>query len=320
MDEINKLQEIGLKEISKKTHIEVRTLEFIVNKEFDRLGKINTLGFLKIISREYNVDLQDWQSEFEEYLESKKLENQDDKNSNFFLVNKPNRGSFKWPIIILLLILLGGGFWYFNGWSYVKPIFTSDKHPKDPIVKSVAIDEAKRNLYNEEENSNTNFVQEVQVDEDSIIEHSFNLENDKELEAVNFDAKNIVDEELASVDSDVKVDEEPKEEDLAKEPQESSKIALEAEKATIIPNVKLWVGAIFLEDKKRASYLSDEAIELDFSKDQLITTGHGNFTLKIGDMEYSYAKEAPKRFYWKDGELKEISYQEFLELNGGSSW
>jgi hypothetical protein len=118
----------------------------------------------------------------------------------------------------------------------------------------------------------------------------------------------------------VKVDEEPKEEDLAKEPQESSKIALEAEKATIIPNVKLWVGAIFLEDKKRASYLSDEVIELDFSKDQLITTGHGNFTLKIGDMEYSYAKEAPKRFYWKDGELKEISYQEFLELNGGSSW
>ncbi|NLC28421.1 MAG: hypothetical protein GX780_06580, partial [Campylobacteraceae bacterium] len=81
-----------------------------------------------------------------------------------------------------------------------------------------------------------------------------------------------------------------------------------------------WVGAIYLDTKKRASFLTDEPIVLDLTKDQIITTGHGNFSLVVGGEKYSFVQELPKRFHWTNGEMREINLQEFIDLNGGSAW
>ena len=60
MDDFSVLEEIGLKEVSNKTHIEVKYLEYIINSKFDKLNRSTTVGFVKILSREYKLDLTDW--------------------------------------------------------------------------------------------------------------------------------------------------------------------------------------------------------------------------------------------------------------------
>ena len=48
--DIRVLEKIGLHEVCKKTHIEVKQLEYMINADYGKLNKINTLGFVKILS------------------------------------------------------------------------------------------------------------------------------------------------------------------------------------------------------------------------------------------------------------------------------
>ena len=66
-NDIKVLEKIGLQEVCKKTHIEVKQLEFMINRQYDKLNKINTIGFVKILSREYKLDLTDWLEGFYDY-------------------------------------------------------------------------------------------------------------------------------------------------------------------------------------------------------------------------------------------------------------
>ncbi|MDR3346972.1 MAG: hypothetical protein LBS73_07335 [Campylobacteraceae bacterium] len=64
------LEEIGLKEVSRKTYIELSYIKLMAEKNFSKLQRIKTLGFVKIIQRECGVDMSEWVAEFEAYLNS----------------------------------------------------------------------------------------------------------------------------------------------------------------------------------------------------------------------------------------------------------
>ena len=42
-NDIRVLEKIGLQEVCKRTHIEVKQLEYMINNQYDKLNKINTL-------------------------------------------------------------------------------------------------------------------------------------------------------------------------------------------------------------------------------------------------------------------------------------
>jgi hypothetical protein len=73
---IKKLRTIGVNEISKSTHITVKTLEQIINKDFDSLDKTKTIGFLDILSSKYTIDFREYEEEFKKAKE----ESEDKKN------------------------------------------------------------------------------------------------------------------------------------------------------------------------------------------------------------------------------------------------
>lgn len=77
--DIKILEKIGLQEVCRKTHIEVKQLEYMINNQFDKLNKINTLGFVKILSREYKLDLSDWLEGFYDYWADHKAEEESKK-------------------------------------------------------------------------------------------------------------------------------------------------------------------------------------------------------------------------------------------------
>ena len=81
-NDIRVLEKIGLQEVCKKTHIEVKQLEYMINNQYDKLNKINTLGFVKILSREYKLDLTDWLEGFHDYWVEHKAEEDPNKENS----------------------------------------------------------------------------------------------------------------------------------------------------------------------------------------------------------------------------------------------
>lgn len=88
----------------------------------------------------------------------------------------------------------------------------------------------------------------------------------------------------------------------------------------IEPNSKVWVGIVYLDNYKKASYLQDTNVTFDSSKDQIIATGHGDFDLYFKGTQKKFFSKDPVRFLYKEGELSEIDKREFIRLNRGENW
>ena len=107
--DIKILEKIGLQEVCRKTHIEVKQLEYMINNQFDKLNKINTLGFVKILSREYKLDLTDWLEGFYDYWADHKAEEESKKNKIFIRANS-DRSYKKLAWFFLLMMFIAGLF------------------------------------------------------------------------------------------------------------------------------------------------------------------------------------------------------------------
>ncbi|MBE0495387.1 MAG: hypothetical protein IBX45_03135 [Campylobacterales bacterium] len=296
MRDMKTLEEIGLQEVSRKTHIEVKTLQYMVDKQFDKLGRINTLGFLKIVSREFHLDLTQWQEEFEEYWKSTK--DQDDSKDPVFMINTPSSPLKPLRFVLVLVALAAVALWYFDAWEKARVYFEENMKQEAPVAFTVApvVEEAKESL---------DLVQQVPTEEVGAIEQETNASVPAPLSL-----------EVPSVEVPA-TPETAVEEAVAEEKVVTS---VHVQEGTIIPNVNIWVGIVYLDTMKRASHLTSNAITLDFSREQIITTGHGNFTLVEEEERHAYTSQLPKRFHIKNNVLREISYQEFVTLNKGTAW
>lgn len=79
---IEKLREIGVKEVSLKTHIDEEIVKSIINRDLKRLRNVNLKGFLKIIQREFDLDLNSWIEKGEDEKPKVDQKNSKDKNSS----------------------------------------------------------------------------------------------------------------------------------------------------------------------------------------------------------------------------------------------
>ena len=91
-------------------------------------------------------------------------------------------------------------------------------------------------------------------------------------------------------------------------------------KLILTPTSKLWTGIIFLDDGTRESYLSEDNITINLSRDQIITNGHGGLMLTTKNGQKVYNRQLPIRFIIKDGNISEITGEKFKELNKGKLW
>lgn len=73
LNPIEYLNNIGTQKIYEKTHIAKRNLELLFAKQFDKLDKIQAIGFVSIIQREYKIDLSALKEEIIEYYDVKPI-------------------------------------------------------------------------------------------------------------------------------------------------------------------------------------------------------------------------------------------------------
>lgn len=296
-NDIAKIKEIGIKEVAKQTHIEAEYLEYMCDRDFAKLSKLNTLGYVKILQREYGWDLGDFVGEYLEYQDGHK----NDGNEPFYISPKihfyTKNSSFGggWLLIIIVVALLGVIIWIFGFTNYMGNLTSAILPTTNEINLGKIAPQNEAQIAEISVNFDENFSQIVPTQ--NFENFAQNLE--------------ILEENLSEIPQNL--------EQIAQnlEPQ----IAIQKPtQATLYPREKIWIGTKFLPNRRKSEVTTNNAHKIDLTKEAIIVAGHGNFTLENGDKNTTFNTRDILRFHIQNGAIKQLNYEDFIELNRGAKW
>lgn len=307
-----KIQELNLKEVAAKTQIELDFLEALVEKNFAVLSRFNVKGFIKILSREYELDFSDFNEEYEAYLnENNPTPQTKSKMITPKLDAYSQKSSNAWPflIVLIVLVIIGSGIYYFDT---LKTFFKDEQNNTSATVIDI-IGQAQENLKSLGGNNvvviDNNKAQETNQTESVLPSQNISLqENDKNISIENNISENnttLLDEEK---NTQIQEDTNTPKTDSLKE-------------AHFKTSTKIWIGLIDLKSLKKTSFVKEKDFNISLDKDQLILTGAAALTMfDQENKEQKFPAGISKRFLIKDGKITSISAAEFVKLNKGKEW
>ncbi|HEG3374246.1 TPA: hypothetical protein SC034_001306 [Campylobacter jejuni] len=307
-----KIQELNLKEVAAKTQIELDFLEALVEKNFAVLSRFNVKGFVKILSREYELDFSDFNEEYEAYLnENNPTPQTKSKMITPKLDAYSQKSSNAWPflIVLIVLVIIGSGIYYFDT---LKTFFKDEQNNTSATVIDI-IGQAQENLKSLGGNNvvviDNNKAQETNQTESILPSQNISLqENDKNISIENNISENnttLLDEEK---NTQIQEDTNTPKTDSLKE-------------AHFKTSTKIWIGLIDLKSLKKTSFVKEKDFNISLDKDQLILTGAAALTMfDQENKEQKFPAGISKRFLIKDGKITSISAAEFVKLNKGKEW
>ncbi|HDZ5127065.1 TPA: hypothetical protein RTH39_001110 [Campylobacter jejuni] len=307
-----KIQELNLKEVAAKTQIELDFLEALVEKNFAVLSRFNVKGFVKILSREYELDFSDFNEEYEAYLnENNPTPQTKSKMITPKLDAYSQKSSNAWPflIVLIVLVIIGSGIYYFDT---LKTFFKDEQNNTSATVIDI-IGQAQENLKSLSGNNvvviDNNKAQETNQTESVLPSQNTSLqENDKNISIENNISENnttLLDEEK---NTQIQEDTNTLKTDSLKE-------------AHFKTSTKIWIGLIDLKSLKKTSFVKEKDFNISLDKDQLILTGTAALTMfDQENKEQKFPVGISKRFLIKDGKITSISAAEFVKLNKGKEW
>ncbi|MGI7718755.1 hypothetical protein ACNGL8_06675 [Campylobacter jejuni] len=307
-----KIQELNLKEVAAKTQIELDFLEALVEKNFAVLSRFNVKGFVKILSREYELDFSDFNEEYEAYLnENNPTPQTKSKMITPKLDAYSQKSSNAWPflIVLIVLVIIGSGIYYFDT---LKTFFKDEQNNTSATVIDI-IGQAQENLKSLSGNNvvviDNNKAQETNQTESVLPSQNTSLqENDKNISIENNISENnttLLDEEK---NTQIQEDTNTPKTDSLKE-------------AHFKTSTKIWIGLIDLKNLKKTSFVKEKDFNISLDKDQLILTGAAALTMfDQENKEQKFPVGISKRFLIKDGKITSISAAEFVKLNKGKEW
>lgn len=307
-----KIQELNLKEVAAKTQIELDFLEALVEKNFAVLSRFNVKGFVKILSREYELEFSDFNEEYEAYLnENNPTPQTKSKMITPKLDAYSQKSSNAWPflIVLIVLVIIGSGIYYFDT---LKTFFKDEQNNTSATVIDI-IGQAQENLKSLGGNNvvviDNNKAQETNQTESVLPSQNISLqENDKNISIENNISENnttLLDEEK---NTQIQEDTNTPKTDSLKE-------------AHFKTSTKIWIGLIDLKSLKKTSFVKEKDFNISLDKDQLILTGAAALTMfDQENKEQKFPAGISKRFLIKDGKITSISAAEFVKLNKGKEW
>ncbi|GEM_PF-3275553 len=311
MGDFEKLKDIGVETIYQRTYIAHQNIEFIFDKDFEKLNnKFKATGFITMLEKEFGLDLSDFKKEAEKFFDHKEHEKQKATASQ----KEPkeiDKRFIIYPIAIVFVLLV---------LSLIMGDSSSEVEETQTIVK--------------ENIQATNNPLEVAIDKS--VENAPIQEDIKAVEGQTTPSAIAPEQKQEEIKTEIKqeIKQEPKQETIAEQkPKVEQSVVkeepkIETQKVTsatlpkikITPDAQIWVGVIYLDDFSKKDYLSTKTFELDNSRDQLILTGHGRLTINVGDTEQVHKDENRLRFLYQNGEFKMINKEIFREMNNGKNW
>ncbi|MEA1955715.1 MAG: hypothetical protein U9N02_04390 [Campylobacterota bacterium] len=286
-DGLNKLKEIGAQKIYEQTHVSKEHVQAIIHNSFEDLTKVQFLGFLSILEREYNVDLGETKKSGIDFFNQLSTDNKDE-NKEIFVAVKEKKHTNKSVYILIILCILAVAL-YFS--------------LKDSIIENSKIDNSLI------QKATAKVLEEIHPPKITIKkEEKTNIVTDNNNSNDINDSKKI--EKILEVE---------KSEEIIVEKEEITKEKI-VNSLKIIPNTKLWMGYIEIDTNKHYQKVFKNALELDVKKDWLLLLGHDNVNIEVNGKIQKFNAKGNLRFSYQNNELKTITTKEFKKLNKGSKW
>ena len=296
------LEENSVRAISQKTKISEDNLENLLNKNFDALKKIKTLGFISIIEREYNADLNALREEAKEYYGDVK-EDQSVTLGRPIMEEKKGKSKF---FMLVIFALLGYATWYFltqfdkKNLSEMIPFidestiesFIGDKKVESSDVENLSIAKVSVDAVSEKQDA------EVVAQSEVTTEEAVPQANENSVE---HDTENSV--EVTQTVEDIT-------------PQTVTKKIV-----SIVPVNRLWFGLVNADTKAREHFSVSETFELDVSTQSwLVATSSAAFSLQEGD-ETKEFNDAKEHYFKIDANgIEVLNKSDYIALGGWPQW
>ena len=310
-----KIEDLNLKEVAARTKIELEFLEALVKKDFATLNRFNVRGFVKILSRENELDFTDFNEEFETYLNENNLNDTTTKpkmiTPKLDAYSQKSTSFVSFIIIVIIIALIGFGIYYFD---YIKSFFQKDQNNSSAAVVDI-IGKAQSNLKALENNVVVidNQAEENETEANLTQIQNTELNNTKEeIKQISTTPNNTNanEENLSTNDS------------LATTNQEVAEVSKALNKeAHFKASGKIWIGLIDLSNYRKTSLVKENDFNLSLEVNRLVLTGAA--ALSVFDengKEQKFPAGNSKRFLIKDGKITSISAAEFMKLNKGKEW
>ncbi|EPP7494105.1 hypothetical protein ACUVBE_001709 [Campylobacter coli] len=310
-----KIEDLNLKEVAARTKIELEFLEALVKKDFATLNRFNVRGFVKILSREYELDFTDFNEEFETYLNENNLNDTTTKpkmiTPKLDAYSQKSTSFVSFIIIVIIIALIGFEIYYFD---YIKSFFQKDQNNSSAAVVDI-IGKAQSNLKALENNVVVidNQAEENETEANLTQIQNTELNNTKEeIKQISTTPNNTNanEENLSTNDS------------LATTNQEVAEVSKALNKeAHFKASGKIWIGLIDLSNYRKTGLVKENDFNLSLEVNRLVLTGAA--ALSVFDengKEQKFPAGNSKRFLIKDGKITSISAAEFMKLNKGKEW
>ena len=312
-DEILELQKKDLSQVANRTHVERAYIECMINKDFEKLATagVNAVGFAKIIAREEGIDLSDWIEEYKAYLAANGAAQNDKLNvapTAKRYVAPDKGGNFGW--IILLIVALGVFVWLFGFTKYFDGLWALLKD--ENATQNTAITYSNATIVEEtKEKLAEDFPIKLEISNVEVNTTDMNasqIEENVALLAAAIAPK--ADENVSNL-NEQNATELMKEVAAMGESDENTGVAI------FHPVKNIWVGLKDLDGKNKRSFSRRDTFDLNLTKDMLVRTGHGMFSVETPDQHYTYNERDPQIVLIKGGKIRPLSFEEYVEINQG---
>ena len=313
---LKKLKEIGHSEIGEKTHIAHNRVLAILNKEYGAFDKTTALGFIRILEREYEVDLSEWVQEFENYYATQnsvespqnaegKIVDISFKHITFANKQQKNTWSRRFLMLLLLLVIGFAGYYiyqqHFRSFTHILPSSVGIEPTLSSATESL---EAARALGDSPAQEQENAPATEENTEKNPMEAGEGAQNSASLETP---ANAVSEESPASSDNSEAAS-------PLETPDSEQGISFHIEH-------RMWLGIIYLDSRERITDTVLGDYKVDTTRNQLILTGHGVFALTNNGKTRQYNSGSPMHFrYDVRRGLSVITAEEFMAQNGGREW
>jgi len=305
------LEENSVKAISAKTKISEDNLENLLAKNFDKLKKVKTLGFISIIEREYHADLAHLREDAQEYYGQVG----EDKSITLGLpITEEKKGTSKFMMFIILT-LFATATWYF--------LTQFDKKYISELIPF--IDEATlENIMGGDDA--VDIVEELKI---TKVSEANTEEASTSYETIETAKTAVATTSIATTKSETITDDESVivAQTVTDITPKTSEIEVDTAEApmkkivSIVPVRRLWFGLIDMDTQERNHFSIADAYQLEVGEKRwLIATSSAPFSLKVGEKheEFNDAQE----HYFKIDENSAISLtkSEYVALGGWAQW
>lgn len=172
IDGYEKLKNIGAQKIHERTHISKIHVQAIIHESFDDMSKIQFLGFLSILEREYDVTLDDLREKGLSYFSESGHET--DTNDVFVTPKKKKNYSFIYMGFAILIFIVVA--------AYTLSSFSSSSdNSKSETIDNSAIESAQKNIETTKDVNISEVAVNTTIEEPKGVVKSFKIIPKREL-------------------------------------------------------------------------------------------------------------------------------------------